>query len=135
MERLEDDHNLTFVRSTLNRAIRERIMSIMNDEAVEIAFEAAAVPTATRSTMVRAPAKVLLTEEAFIAPEANFVASKAQKEGSEAAQQSIGVAPLSPPTSFDGSSLSEDDCKEAKPKKYLRREKEQSPSRSGDTGP
>lgn len=97
-------------------------MSLMDDEEVQLAFEAAIIQIAKSSNMIRTIAKALVVEEAIMAPVERFVARKAREKGSEATQQSILIAPPLPPCSPDGLPLPDDDWKERKPRKYSRRQ-------------
>lgn len=102
------------------------LMSIMDDEEVEVAFEAVIIQTAMSPTMAKVVARALVTEEAIMALVARFVANQARKEKSEAAQQPIDLAPPSPPPFPDGSSFPDDKWNERKRKKYPRRKTKKS---------
>lgn len=120
IENLKDNHNSAFVRGALKRATREVLVLTMNDKEVNVAFETAIIQMATSSTRVREIANNPATEEAIVAPVARFIARKAQKTMGKATQHSIVIAPPSPPLSTDGTSLSSNDWKEKKAKKYSR---------------
>lgn len=89
MESLEGSHNLIFVQGTLKRATRKTLESKLNDEEVIVAFKTAIIPTAIRSTMIRSISVAFATEEATTTPLTRSIASKAWKDVSKVAQQSI----------------------------------------------
>lgn len=105
-------------------------MPIMNDEKVKVALEAATIQMATRSTLISAIAKALVKKEAIRELVARFMASQAQKEVSEAAQQTITIAPPSTPFSPDGSPPRGNDWMERNPTQFVRRKKKRKSSSS-----
>lgn len=81
----------------------------MNNVEDVVAFEAAIMQMGTRSTMLKAIGKALVTEKLMMAPVARFAARQAPKKVSKAAQQCIVIALPSPRPFLNGSSSPDDD--------------------------
>lgn len=112
VESYKNEHIQAFGLESLKRALRELLLSIMDDEEIIAAFEFAVALMATSPAVVQAICNSFVVEKATIALEARFVASQARKVVSAVARKSIAIVPLSTPPSPYGLSSSDDKWKE-----------------------
>lgn len=87
LENLGNDHNLAFVRGVLNRANRVIMTSMLADGKIRDPIETAVVKMLTIVPTAHEIAKVLVNDEAIMAPMARFVIDQPYKEVREATQQ------------------------------------------------
>lgn len=119
MENIDNDHNIAHLRESLKRATPSMLTSIWSDEGWWDAFETAGIEETTSGPMALAIATALIRKEKILAPKAKLVVDIAKKEVSEAAQQSISLAPSSPPSSQGDSSSSDEEWKHYRYKESL----------------
>lgn len=97
IKKVDVDHNKSFLKNDLRRAMQPMLRSLMDDDNLREIIEAAVIQVATSNKKIDGIASALVVSDSLTTPVAKFVAARVHKEVSSLSQGSQVMEPPSLP--------------------------------------